>query len=514
MSPAGSPLRPDPPAEPASNEGPSSRPADQAIARFRIFEQVALERLQAGSDLTQPVSFLPLPVRLTALVATGIVGAGVAWAFTARVPIQVNGTAAIVPESALNSLSAPVGGTVFLQVSGLGSARLPEPQRQANALLGAYWSREAVSLTHSTVDAGRLRQLVAAALKPLRGVSLVLPESPESRYVYDRPGADRPATLFFPAGTVLAAIEDPSSHLKLNSALLTALPSDRLQRDSAAESRRRSLQLAAMGGLQRRQQQKIEAELRDRLELLRRYESLNQEGALTRINLLEERSRINALRAQLLASQRDELTTRIDSRQQLDGSRKAVIASDETRNALEDQLIAYLTATRVIAPESGAYLLTSNVSNGLRIRRGDEVFSYTTQPPSLPRNVPVFLSGSSAQQVDEGMRVLLTPRGISRAQYGGIPGVVTEVVRLPLASDGVVGVVGSRSLGQAIQAAMPSAYLVRVTLEQADRAYCAQLLSRRCYRWSSGRLPPPIRCGWPPSPTCRSPPPTSGRWSS
>jgi hypothetical protein len=55
-------------------------------------------------------------------------------------------------------------------------------------------------------------------------------------------------------------------------------------------------------------------------------------------------------------------------------------------------------------------------------------------------------------------------------------------------------VVGSRSLSQLIQANLPAPYMVRVKLEQAQPAYCAQVLSRRCYRWSSGRLPPhPVR---------------------
>ena len=128
------------------------------------------------------------------------------------------------------------------------------------------------------------------------------------------------------------------------------------------------------------------------------------------------------------------------------------------------------------------------------MKQGDELLSYTTKPPELPQIVPVFLDGTAAQQVNEGMAVLLTPKGISRAEYGGIRGTVVEVNKLPLLGEGVFGAVGSRSMAGSIQQLIPSPYLVWVKLDQAEPGLCQQVMSRRCYRWSSGRLPPhPVR---------------------
>jgi hypothetical protein len=246
--------------------------------------------------------------------------------------------------------------------------------------------------------------------------------------------------------------------------------------------------------LQGGQRQQIAAELRTRLSLQDRYRVLVAQGALSEIAMLDEKTRLNALRAQLLTSHREEMSTRLLGEDQLNASEKAALASNSIRNSLEDALIAYLSDTRLFIPEPGAYILAVNFENGSRVNKGDEVVSYTTEPPRLPRVVPLFLTAASAQQVDEGMKVLITPRGISRAQYGGIPGVVTNVVQLPLPPDGVLGAVGSRSLATRIQSTIPSPYLVRVRLEQAQPHYCRQALSRRCYRWSSGRLPPhPVR---------------------
>ena len=98
--------------------------------------------------------------------------------------------------------------------------------------------------------------------------------------------------------------------------------------------------------------------------------------------------------------------------------------------------------------------------------------------------------------MSEGMEVLVTPKGISRAQYGGILGVVTEVGKLPLPQEGIAAFAGGRTLAGSIQQSVGGAYLVRVKLQQAEPAYCQQMLSLRCYRWSSKRRPPfPVRLG-------------------
>ncbi|MFM1812624.1 MAG: hypothetical protein RLZZ336_1562 [Cyanobacteriota bacterium] len=477
------------------SQPPAQRPAsERAGERFALYEREALERLRAGAELTQPASFLPLPLRLSALVLTGIAIAAVLWSLLARVPVQVKGVAVILPTSRINSLTAETDGTLYFQISGLAPDTLPLAQRQANALLGRYWVEEASELTTSVQDRSRLQQLILAALMPLASEPLVLAGSAELGFHVDDAQALGNKGLWFAPGTMLAAIDSPAAHLKLNSALLNALPNDRMQRDSADEAMRRAKDLAAITGLQRQQQQQIQSELQARQKLFARYQKLNQQGAVNEVALLDESGRINSLRNQLLTSRRDLLNTHISSKEQLVMSRRAAAASDQTRNTLEDQLIAYLAATRLVAPEQGLYLLSSTFKNGSLVKKGDEVFSYTTRPPALSAEVPVFLAGVNAQQVDEGMSVLLTPRGISRAQYGGIPGVVSEVTRLPLPVDGVIGVLGSRSLAQAVQAALPAPYLVRVKLEQAEPRYCRQELSRRCFRWSSGRLPPhPVR---------------------
>mgnify|MGYP006266300283 CR=1 FL=1 len=166
----------------------------------------------------------------------------------------------------------------------------------------------------------------------------------------------------------------------------------------------------------------------------------------------------------------------------------------DNRRRLANQLIDNLHRTAVFAPEGGFYLLAKFVRNGSHVNQGDELLSYTSQPPALPEVVPIFLDGPMAEQVNDNMEVLVTPRGISRAAYGGIRGTVIEVNKLPLLGAGITGAVGSRSLARTIEQRRSAPYLVWVRLQLAEPRYCHQTQSRRCYRWSSGRRPPhPVR---------------------
>jgi hypothetical protein len=142
------------------------------------------------------------------------------------------------------------------------------------------------------------------------------------------------------------------------------------------------------------------------------------------------------------------------------------------------------------------YIVSRSIRNGMEVKPGDELFTYSAERPTLPRVIPVFVDAATSQQLGEGMQVLVTPKGISRAQYGGIVGVVDEVGKLPLPPEGIAAFAGGRTLASSVQQNVGGAYLVRVKLEQAEPAYCQQMLSLRCYRWSTKRRPPfPVRLG-------------------
>jgi multidrug resistance efflux pump len=477
--------------EPAIPVGESSD-SSRAAERFSIFEQVALERLQGGSDSTKAASFLPLPVRLTAIAAIAIAGLGVLWSIVARVPVQVNGTAAIVPTTGLGRLTSPTNGFLRYQVSGVGPDQLSAAQKQRNALISEFWSAEYLSVLDNMISKEQLRQVARAALVQDPGQPLIVPQDLPGHPFVDQPGKN--ILVSYPAGTLLAHIVDPLAYEQLNASRQTKVPMAALQAEQQRERMQRAGNLKNLTVLQRNQRQTLEQELADRQSLYARYQKLWEKGYLPGTKLLDEKSRINGIENQLLANDSTQLTTESSQQDEIQQSKQAGLSNIDARSKLEGEVTRFLKNTNLFAPAGGFYLLDANFKNGSLIQEGDEILSYTTSPPALPAVLPVFLEATSAQQVQQGMRVLLTPKGISRAEYGGIPGKVVTVNQLPVLGDGLLGTVGSSALVNAIQQLLPSPYLVRVQLEQAEPRYCSQALSRRCYRWSSGRLPPhPVR---------------------
>ena len=463
----------------------------RANDRFEIFEKVAMERLHAGTDATRAARFLPLPVRLTVIAAAGISVLGVIWSVVARIPVQVNGMAAFVPLGGLESLNAPTSGILHFQISGLGPDTLPIKQRQSNQLLRDFWLNQARVFTSRVNSSFTLESLVEAALVPATGESLMLEGVNYSR---ERGSARQPLILSYSGGTILARITNQSANQELNSALLGTVPTDRLQRQQRLERLARAKQLGEISQQQSDQRTTLLKELSDRRELYARYVGLWKQGYLPGTTVLEEQSRINTLEGQLLSADSTQVNTRISQNDQLEEAKQAEVSNIDSLNKLQTQLISFLDATTVFAPVNGFYILSHNFFNGNIVRKDDELITFTRTPPSLPSVIPVFLDNSAAQQVSEGMKVLVTPTGISRAQFGGIPGIVIELNKLPVENDGLLGAVGSRGLTSKIQQVIPSPYLIRVRLEQESPDQCRGSSSFNCYRWSSRRLPPhPVR---------------------
>jgi len=467
-------------------------PKARAADRFEIFEQVALEHLQAEANSTKPAEFLPLPVRLTAVAAAGIALLGLLWSVLARVPIQVNGTAAIVPTGGLESLNAATSGILRYQVSGFSPNTLPGEQQQRNKLLSQFWLENATAATTKVNDAARLTELVKAALVTPPGQTLLLSTPVAPFRIND--SKTKYVALSYREGTVLAYLENDQADQELNAAMLGVLPAERIQRQQRNEKIQRAKTLGKLDASQQKQTNFLKSEIQQRRELYKRYFELWKRGDLPGITLLDEQSRINTLEGQLLSAISTQINSKINQDDQIEQSKQAEVASIDSLNKLENQLITYLNNTAIFAPVGGLYILTRNFLNGSLVKQGDELITFTRTTPALPSLVPVFLDATAAQQVSEGMRVLLTPKGISRAQYGGIPGRVIEVNKLPLQGDGLQGAVGSRALVGPIQGLIPSPYLVRVELEQTGSDQCQRASSYDCYRWSSGRLPPhPVR---------------------
>lgn len=453
-----------------------------------------MERLRSGGDTSKPVGFLPLPVRLSAVVAVSITSLGVLWACLARVPVQVDGVASIAPEVQVSSATARVDGVLAYQVSGVGPNRLSPKQRQRNKTLTQYWGED----WDQQLSSARLNELALAALAPMEGQSLLMPESLVGQQSIDnlQQSAAAYQKLHFKANTIIARVDNAAAMQELDTIRITTQPKLQIDQSIVSDRNQRAGNFGRISDLLARQKARQQEELQEREALFQRLQALWSEGYVSTAQLLQEQSVINGLRNQVLQIDRERLNTDFggtDQRQQAEQTR---LGSLQTTNQLQAALVAYMDRVYTFAPPSGMYILSSSIRNGMEVKPGDELFTYTVDKPILPQIIPVFVDASTSQQLGEGMQVLVTPKGISRAQYGGILGVVDEVGKLPLPPEGIAAFAGGRTLANSIQQSIGSAYLVRVRLQQAEPTYCQQMLSLRCYRWSTKRRPPfPVRLG-------------------
>lgn len=465
-----------------------------AADRHQIFEQIALEKLRSAGDTSKPVGFLPLPVRLTTVVAVSITGFGVLWACLARVPVQVTGMASIAPEVKVSSAIARVDGAVAYQVSGVGPERLSPAQLLRNQALTQFWGAD----WDQQEASARLNQLTLAALAPMEGQNLLMPEALEGKESIDNLEESEAAyqKLHFMANTIIARVDSAAAMQELETIRLTTQPKLKIDQSIVSDRSQRAGNFGRIGSLLTRQKARQEQELQEREALFQRLQTLWNKGYVSTAQLLQEQAVINGLRNQVLQIDREQLNTEFSGTDQRQQAAQTRLNSLQTTNQLQSALIAYMDKVYTFAPPSGMYIVSVSIRNGMQVKFGDELFTYSVEKPILPKVIPVFVDAATSQQLGEGMQVLVTPKGISRAQYGGIRGVVVEVGKLPLPPEGIAAFAGGRTLAGSIQQSAGGAYLVRVKLQQAEPAYCQQMLSLRCYRWSSKRRPPfPVRLG-------------------
>jgi len=468
--------------------------SNRTIDRFQIFEAIALERLSIDSEGTKPASFIRLPVRLAIITTFAIAGFGVCWSFFARIPYLVEGYATFVPRGGMSSLVSFTTGNIYYQVSGLGRDNSTPNSIRTNSLLTKFRQNllSGASNESQKNNEKNLINLVKSTLLPVAGQRLFLPDDLISSPVKNIDSK----TVRYAEDTLIARVINPLDNQELYSALQSTLPTLSMEQQQEIEFLKRSGQLDGLSRLQIKQRLTIASELNARRDLYQRKQNLWERGFLPGIQLMEEQAQINQIQNQLLNSDSNNLNTRINSQEQRTKSQQASVADIEARNKLVYQLVLYLRKTGVFVPQGGIYLLSNNFANGGFVQEGDELMTYSKEKPALPMIIPVFLNSIAFDQVAGGMKVLVTPRGISRAEYGGIPGTVVKVSKLPLSSDGVRGTVGSVSIAKSIQQLIQVPYVVMIELQQAEPNSCKNIFSQRCYRWSSGRIPPyPVRLG-------------------
>lgn len=461
--------------------------------QFEIFEKSALDNLKSNNTNSLATSFIPLPVKLIAFSGSVLVLFGLIWAFVARIPIQVNGFAAFVPIGGLDTVIANESGTLYYQADGMGGKTLTSNESKNNEIIKQFWLKKAINFSDNLADFDLLLKSVRISLEQDRATDNLI----QTNYQNDIDPNNR-ITLGknYSHGTIMAIIENVNTRESLNSVFLSVLPTVKNYRTQKLNKVNSATQLIKINKLKILQTYNLSKELDDKLNLLKRLTALWENGYVSALQIYEERNKINALKSQIIDNDSSQLTNNINRKNILAEYNSLGVNELDSINRLQNNLVSYLSKSRIFAPTNGFYIVSRNFPNFSIVKSGDEILSFTRKSPELPNVVPVFLDSSASQQTKVGNKVLVTPNGISRAEYGGIKGTVIEVFKLPVQGSGLVGILGSNSLASLITKSVPVPVLVQIKLEQNLKRDCIGTESYNCYIWSSNQKPPyPVRMG-------------------
>lgn len=470
----------------------------RADKKFLIFEKEALERLQARRDLTRPMPIISLPLRLVAISGIASVFAGVAWSIFAQIPLEVTGLAVFTPEEMIRSATARIDGILRIQVAGAGNPRLTKTESNNNEIVTNFWLNESRSLKNE-IDINQLSKVVAAALATNTGEYYSTVEAQQGVEEIDNLKQEKSvnnANFFYPHGTVIAKISNVHEREVLNVALRELVPINQIKRNLSATSKDTSKKFELLSIERQNQLFNNKENVKYTEELYKRMVGLYTKGYISGQTLLDKRRSLAAANSELINIKEQRLNAQISKTNELAQAVQRKYEEKEALSKLELAIIKYLDSSYLIAPSGGIHIISMNFQNGANIKNGEEIFYYTANDPKLPIDVPIFLDGKSIQQVSEGMKVLLTPQGISRAEYGGIEGKVVQVYKFPLSKDALKGILGSDALQNTILKQYNSPHVIKVSLQIQNEAYCGQIQSYRCYRWNTKKLPPqPVKLG-------------------
>ena len=206
--------------------------------------------------------------------------------------------------------------------------------------------------------------------------------------------------------------------------------------------------------------------------MIESFSELARIGAISKLHGLEEVSKYDNLLMKIRNTENDI---------ELIGLRNKSITT-----SLRSALISYINSVYVFS-ESDGYI--SNIA------KGNEQYAENNQPilffsnfpsSSLPPLIVGFSDERSANLITPGMKVIATPEGVNKSQYGGIKGVISTKLPYTMTSKRLSGIVGIDSIGSIAKGNITASNLLTIKLFQE--------FNGEGYKWTTSQKPP-VRTG-------------------
>ncbi|QNJ05465.1 putative conserved membrane protein [Synechococcus sp. MEDNS5] len=449
-----------------------------------------------------PIQILSAPIGILLKVTIAVSAAGAAWAIFAKVPWQVDGLAAVTPPGGLSSVVSPGDGTLIyvrnekgeISTNTEGKETLKFVSRFLDEIYEFNQSSQVFINDPSVIAMGEFETKIDRMIK-ITTQTVVDDKSigQGGRAIFDS------KFPFLEKNQVIAYIYSPERKVEI--------VNDATDARSELQSLKRTMAtyLVQKKSYNKRLQ-KLESAYNDvavHFDTNNNFEEtlrkLNKAGYVpnnTYVSGISSTSNFYSLGEQYL-QQAQQLTielNNVDNR--INEAVNNVVASV---TKLRDSVNKYISTSYVYMPRDG-YLVEYSSVNHTFIKKNTPIFEFTDRPPKLPEYTYAFFGAEKASQVFPGMRVLSTPLGISRSQYGGIRGKIVSIDENPTSLEAINSVSGSSQVAKSFIDNLQIPYRVLIKLEKNKNTNLRECTksnrTQTCYIWNSGAIPPfPVKIG-------------------
>ena len=409
-----------------------------------IFRKAALaEKKNGDSSDSKPVQIFRLPTKalLGASVTSALVGA--LWAATAKIPIDFPGRAVVINVDTQQDVVSGGTGRIVLVTKDM---LLPyneeletawditnNPRMQLSSQEIAKLAATLLELTTFTNYERFLDSLTTQ--QALRKISL----------------REVPTSIGIPMAIVFSdsARSDLVKSLKKNF-------------ETLADARARILRAKSMID-------SYQTMLSSQTEIVQSYGKLRKKNYVSKPDYLQQRSLATQYKSQIAQSKAD-----------LD---QANIDEEISLKSLMIALQSYISSSFVLS-EADGYIANLKVGQGSIVQAGNEVITIErdSYKDELPLTIAGLIGTTAINFVQPGDRVVATPLGVNKAEYGGMLGVVKTVVPFGEDTSSLSSILGTSTLVSQTSTGMSDTpNLVLITMDR-DK-------SGNFYKWTSKNIP-------------------------
>lgn len=458
-----------------------------------------MTNLNKKTDFNRPVRILSAPLGNLLKISLAMSAAAVAWACIAKVPWQVDGLAVVTPPGGISAVYTQADGTLIYLRNEQGRIVTNEESAKIIGKVQYFLTRGVNEFYTNSQDFVNNPLTTINGLENLMNeyTSIVSQSYEGGELLFGNRAVFDSNSPYLIKGDIIAFIKNPIRKINIINKATDA-------RSKLETLRRTMLTYRSQSNSYKKRLKKLEInynnvakyyELNNNFqETLKRLNTAGYVPKNTYISGIGSTANFISLGESYL-QQGQQLTIELNNTE--NRMNEAINDIIKTITQLRNEINEYIEKSYVFMPENG-YLTEYSSINLTFTNKNTPVFEYSDRSPELPEYTYAFFGTQQAAQVFPGMRILATPYGISRSQYGGIKGSVVSIDESPASQGSIANVSGSSRIAASFVENLQIPYRVLIKLEKnknINRNQCQKNIIS-CYKWNSGAIPPfPVKLG-------------------